>query len=113
MQSQITQPIGAGTQEQTDLGLAKAIDRLHRIAHQKQAAPERTLGIGFPTGGEALQQGELGVGGVLEFIHQQVTDAVIQSQCQFARVVGVTQGNDGLLRHFGEIGLTVPGKGQP
>ena len=28
-------------------------------------------------------------------------------------VIGVTQGNDGLLRHFGEISLTVPGKGQP
>ena len=55
-------------QEQSDLGVAEAIDRLHRVAdHEQRAAVAR-----LPAGGERLEQLELRERGVLELIDQDV-----------------------------------------
>ena len=64
--------------EQADLGLAEAVDGLHGIAHGEEAVAV----AGLPAGGEAAQQVELGARGVLEFVHQDVAQAVVQGQGQ-------------------------------
>ena len=89
-------------QIQPHFGFAKAIDRLHRIAHHKQRAPV----ICLPTGGELLQQFELRQRGVLEFIHQQMMDAIVQRQRQIRRRIVFAQRAQSGLRHCGEISLT-------
>ena len=59
-------------------GLAETVDRLHRVADQKQRAPVP----GDPSGDQLLEQGELAVGGILELVHQNVTDAAVELQQQ-------------------------------
>src|SRR5256885_7015971 len=53
--------------EQADLRVAEAVDRLHRIAHDEQRAPIALL----PGGGEGFEQLELRQRGVLELIDRK------------------------------------------
>ena len=64
----------ARTQIQTDFGLTEPIDRLHGVAHHEQ----RAAIVGLPTGGELGQQFMLAHRGVLKFVHQQMTNAIIE-----------------------------------
>jgi len=59
--------LGARLQEQPDLGFAKAVDRLHRIADGEQ----RAAVIRRPARGQLRDQFELADRGVLEFIDQR------------------------------------------
>ena len=88
-------------EEQAHLRLAEAVDGLHRVAHHEHRAPVAFL----PAGGEALEQLELAERGVLEFVHQQMADAVVQGQGQVRGLALGAQGMHGGLRHFGEVGL--------
>ncbi len=66
----------AGFQKQADIGLPETVDGLHRIADQEQSA---AIG-GFPSGGQLFEQLELGEGGVLKFVHQDVLDAIADGE---------------------------------
>ncbi|MNX96293.1 hypothetical protein D3C86_1286050 [compost metagenome] len=95
-------------QEQTDFRLAEAVDRLHRIAHQEQAAAI----AGLPAGSQRAQQVQLRLAGVLEFVDEQVADGSIQLEQQFARIIGAAQRGRGALRDLDEIHLALVGKAQ-
>ncbi len=68
-------------EEQRDVGLAEAVDGLHRVAHAEQRVPVVLL----PARHQPRQQGLLHGRGVLILVHQHVTDAVLERQRQFAR----------------------------
>ena len=70
--------------EQTDFGLAEAIDRLHRIADAEQRA---AVAVG-PPAGQALQQVELTERGVLELVDQDVLQAIVEREREIGRLVG-------------------------
>ena len=89
-------------QEQPDFGLAKSIDRLHRIADRKYRA---AVVARLPAGGEALEQFPLADRSVLEFVDEYVLDAHVERQQQIGRRLGVAQRAHRALRDFGEIGL--------
>ena len=95
-------------QEQAHLGFTKAVDGLHRIAHHKQRAPV----IGRPAGGEALQQLVLRERGVLEFIDQDVMDAVVKRQQEVGGRVFGAQGEQRALRDLDKVGLAAQGEHQ-
>src|SRR4029078_1890932 len=63
-------------EKQTDLGLAEAINGLHRIPHQKQCAAVARL----PSCGQFLEQLILSARGILKFVNQQVFDACIETK---------------------------------
>ncbi|OIQ81377.1 hypothetical protein GALL_368610 [mine drainage metagenome] len=65
-------------QEQADLGLAEAVDGLHRVADAEQRAPVAR----HPALGQAPQQIDLRRAGILEFIHQQMLNPVVQPERQ-------------------------------
>ena len=88
-------------QEQAHIGLAEPVNGLHRVADQKQGAAVAVL----PAGGQPLEQAHLGRAGVLEFVDQQVADAVVQLQLQIAGRVVIAQGQQGVLRHLREVDL--------
>ena len=75
-------------QIQTDLGLAEAVDGLHRVADHEQRAPVARL----PAGSELGQQFMLAHRGILEFIDQQVANAVIEMQGQIGGRLGGAKG---------------------
>jgi hypothetical protein len=64
----------AGLEEQADVGFAEAINRLHRVADQKESAAVP----GLPTRRQLLEQIVLGVGGVLKLVDQQVLNAIAE-----------------------------------
>ena len=95
-------------QKQTHFRLAKTVNGLHGVAHQKQAAPIAR----FPATGQALQQLHLGLAGVLELVHQQMTYGSVHAQKQLARLVRIAQGLQSTLCNLGEIDLGFLGKAQ-
>ena len=74
-------PLLCHAQKQADLGFAEAINGLHRVANAKQRTPV----VSHPALGQAAQQLDLRRTGILEFVHQQMLDAVIQLQRQLGR----------------------------
>src|SRR4051812_32457614 len=64
------EPRGAHGREPPDFGIAKAVDGLHRIAHQK----ERAAVPGRPVLSQCAQELVLITGGVLEFIDENVRE---------------------------------------
>ena len=92
-----------GLQEQADVGLAKTINRLHRVADDKQRASIARL----PTRRQHGEQLYLRRTGVLKLIHQQMTDAVIELELQIARLVNATECQQRALRHLDEIHLAL------
>jgi len=109
-QTEITYALLRHTQEQADVGLAKTIDGLHGVTDGEQ----RTAIARFPATRQALQQLDLGWAGVLEFIHQQMLNAVIELECQIGRVASlVLQRLQGALRDLDEIHIAVRLEHQP
>ena len=99
----------AHTNEQAHVGFAKAVDGLHGVAHQKQGF----VALRFPACGEALNQADLGGAGVLEFVDQQMADAVVELELQVGGAELVAQGFEGLLRHVDEVDFARGLKVQP
>src|SRR5438445_13379504 len=93
-------------QEERDLGLAEAVDRLHRVADDEERAPVALV----PSGGEPLEQLPLRDRGVLELVDQDVADAVVEREEQVARRLGRAEGAHGALRELGEVGLAELGE---
>ena len=100
--------INACAQIQPHVGLAKTIDRLHRIADHKQSAAI----IPLPAGGKPRQQLELRQRGILKLIHQQMAYAVVERQRQVSGRIILTQREQGGLRHRSEIGLAALAKNE-
>ena len=99
----------ANAQEQTDISLAKTVDRLHRIANHKQ----RPAVIRRPATDQLFDQINLTRAGVLKFIDQQMADPVIQCLCQIRRCFVITQRQTGPPGNFNEIDLSRLLKRQP
>ena len=74
-------------QEQRHVGVAKPIDRLHRIADEEQRAPV----VGLPTRRQQLEQPALRLRGVLELVDEQVLDAPIEREQQLRRRVDLAE----------------------
>ena len=91
----------ADAQEQADIGLAEAVDRLHRIANHEQ----RPAIVRHPAAGQFFNEADLARAGVLELVDQQVADAPVEAQAEFGRIGLVAQGGDGARREFAEIDL--------
>ena len=72
-----------GAEELADLGLAEAVDRLHRVADREQRPPV----AGRPAGGELLDQLVLGERRVLELVDQHVPHAIIERERDIGRRV--------------------------
>ena len=90
-----------GLEEEAHLRLAEAIDRLHRVAHQEQRA---AIAL-FPPGGELLQQLELRVRRVLEFVDEHVADAVVEHEKQVRGAVVAFERAQRALRDLDEVRL--------
>ena len=91
------------TQIQADLRFAEAVDGLHGIAHGEQRASVPCA----PTGGEAFEQSVLTQGRVLELIHQEMAQTIVQRQRQIRRLLRLPQGEQRCLGDLGEIHLAV------
>ena len=105
-QLQRRQPDGAdpeiaGAQEAADLGLAKLIDRLHRIADHEQ----RPAIAGLPAHGQRLEQIELRDGGVLELIHEDVPQRKSRTQGEIGRQPSLGERRS---RGTGDVGVVNP-----
>ena len=74
-------------QEQRHVGVAKTVDRLHRIADEEQ----RATVVALPAGRQQLEQTQLRMRRVLEFVDENVLDAAIERQQQFRRSIHMTQ----------------------
>ena len=99
----------ADAQEEADIGLAEAVDRLHRVADDEQ----RAAVIGRPAARQLLDQADLARAGVLEFVHQQVADAVVERLGEIGRRLVVAERQSGAGGHFDEIDLPGFLEGQP
>ena len=74
-------------QEQRHVRVAKAVDRLHRVADQEQRAPV----VGLPARRQQLEQAPLRLRRVLELIDEQMLDAAIEREQQLRRRVDVPE----------------------
>jgi hypothetical protein len=99
----------ADAQEEPDVGLAETVDRLHRIADHEQ----RPAVIRHPAAGQLFEQPDLARAGVLEFVDQQVADAVIERLRQIGRRLVIAQRQSGAGGDFDEIDLAGFLEGQP
>jgi hypothetical protein len=72
-----------GIQKQRDLGLAEAVDRLHRVADEE----ERAAVLRLPARSEKGQQFPLRHRGVLELVDQDVLDARVEGEQEVGRLV--------------------------
>ena len=75
------------TQEQRHVRVAKAVDRLHRVADEKQ----RAAVVALPAGGQQLEQSQLRLRGVLELVDENVLDSAIECQQQIGRRLDLAQ----------------------
>ena len=78
---------GAGAEKHADLGFAKTVDGLHRVADQEQRAAIARL----PARGEQREQLGLLQRCVLEFVDQDVADARVQAQRQIGWIIHAAQ----------------------
>src|ERR1700761_8527251 len=74
------QAVAPGALKKLYLGLAKHVDRLHRIAYQKATAPAR----GLPSSGQQGKQLVLAAGSVLKLVHQQMRPSFGDGGGEFA-----------------------------
>ncbi len=84
-----------------DLGLAKAVDRLHRIADREQGAAVSVL----PAGGQRREQFILAARGVLKLVDQQVLQAVVEGQGEVGRLLRPAERALGAHLDLGEVDL--------
>ena len=94
-------PARPGAEELPDLGLAKAVNRLHRVADREQRPAVAPL----PAGGEARNELVLADRGVLELVHQDVPHLVVEREREIGRRVVVAERAERGLRDLGEIHL--------
>ena len=85
-----------------DLGLTESVDRLHRVTDCEKRAPVTVL----PAGGQCFQQAILAAGGVLEFVDQQVLQAVVEGQRKVGGVLRTAQRSACAHLDLGEVDLT-------
>ena len=76
-----------GLQKQRHFRVAKPVDRLHRIPDEK----ERPAVAGFPSPGQELDEFQLRTRRILELVNEQVTNAVIEGQQEFGRLVNLSE----------------------
>ena len=69
LREQIAQAVLFNAQEEPDVRFAEAVNRLHRVADQK----DRAFRVLFPASGESFQEFDLRGAGVLKFINEQMT----------------------------------------
>ena len=100
---------GTYLEEKPDIGLTKAVDGLHRIADHKHGTPV----VRRPAAHQFFQQRHLARTGILEFIDQQVLNAVIQRLRQIGGRLLIPQRQTGAAGDFDEIDLTGGLKNQP
>ena len=74
---------------------------MHRVTNREQGAAV----AGFPAFGEPRDELRLADRGVLEFIDQQMTDAIVERQRKVGGRALLAQCAQGTLRHLGEIHL--------
>ncbi len=89
----------ANPEKKADIGFAKQVDRLFWITDDEERAAVAAL----PSGYQPVQQFILGIGGILEFIDQDVTDRVVEFEQQVTRIVGCSQAGQGGAGHLGKI----------
>ena len=89
-------PVPLGGEKQADIGFAEAVNRLHRVADDKQAASV----AGCPTLGKPLDQLVLCERGILELVEQQVLDAHVEREQQIGGPVFRRQGAQRDQRRF-------------
>ncbi len=70
-------------EEQRQVGVAEAVDRLHRIADEEQ----RSAVAALPSGGQQLEQLHLRLRRILELVDEQVLDTPIEREQQLGRRV--------------------------
>ena len=81
------------------LRFAKAVDGLHGIAYQEKGAAV----IGFPAGSQPFEQRVLRRRRILEFVDQDVPDAMIEGQHEIGRLALLSQGPQSCELHGAEI----------
>ena len=86
--------------EDADLGLAKPVDRLHRIADGEERAAVARL----PAGGELRDQFAVRPRRVLELVDEQMGQPVIDGEQQLAGIVGIAECGQCPQRGLAEIG---------
>ncbi len=87
LECDVAEPAVAHVEEQADIRVAEAVDRLHGIADQEQRAAVTAL----PACCQALQQLHLRFGGVLELVDQHVPQPRIEGKRGVGRLVGCTE----------------------
>ena len=85
--------------EQAHIGVAETVDGLHGVADREDAG----VLLASPALDQQRQQVELGDGGVLKLIDQDVADAVVQGQGQFGGRVILLKGLLGGDVELGEV----------
>src|SRR5262249_53767583 len=68
-------------EEQRQVRIAEAVDRLHRIADQEQRAAVAAL----PAAGQKLEQSDLRLRRVLELVDEQVLDSPVEREQKLGR----------------------------
>ena len=110
LQPHPVEPFQPRLQEQPDVGTAKAIDGLHTVTDDHDCAGSRRIGriVLAPAAGECVYQLVLVDGGILEFVHQDVLDLVIQAQGQFRGRIVIPQCLQGGQRDLAVIHRSLP-----
>ena len=98
---QAADPFAGRFQKQPDLGLAKAIDGLHRVAHRER----RPAIVPLPARSELLDEGVLADRSVLEFVDQQMLDLVVQASARSVGSSGSPSARCAAMRDLWIIGL--------
>src|SRR5208337_303276 len=88
-----------GGDEQLHLGVAEAVDRLHRVADEEQ----RPAIAARPAGGQAFDQLDLRARGVLKLVHEQMLDTRIEREQEVRRRIAALQRAQGDQRRLVEI----------
>jgi len=88
-------------QEQSDLGFAKTIDRLHRVADRKHGAAVARL----PPGGQPGDEFVLADRGILELVDQQMPDAIVERKREIGWSIHAAESEQRTLRNLGEVDL--------
>ena len=105
----VADPLLAYANKQTDIGFTKAVDRLHRIANQKECLAR----VRRPACGQFFQQGDLGWAGVLKLVHQQMADLIVQLLGQIGGCLRFAQRGEGALSDLRMVDRFLPDKGEP
>ncbi|HET6473457.1 MAG TPA: hypothetical protein VFG38_16555 [Pseudomonadales bacterium] len=100
--SQGTDTAAPRTLKQADVGIAKTVDRLHRIANDEK----RSAVVDVPFLQKPREQPIVDRRRVLELVDQYMLDTVIEGQCQVRRRVRVAERSQRRERDFGEIECT-------